>query len=59
LAKIDQFFPGYEYNASTGVCDRENDLSLTGLSYEDHRRGVVYLAIVFSAIFYFALSIMF
>jgi len=57
-AKITDYVAGYDYNASTDRCELEHDLQITGMRKEDYTRVMAYLAIAFSFVFVFSLSIL-
>ena len=51
-AKLSQFIKGYDYNASTGKCELEHDLQLTGLDKESQSNIMIYLSVAFSLAFF-------
>ena len=51
-AKLLQFIKGYDYNTSTGNCDLEHDLKITGLDKDAHTNIMLYLALAFSLAFF-------
>ena len=51
-AKLSQFIKGYDYNSSTGKCELEHDLQLTGLNKENQSNIMIYLSVAFSLAFF-------
>jgi len=51
-AKITQFIKGYDFNNTTGTCELEHDLQITGLDKDTHTNIMLYTALAFSLAFF-------
>jgi len=51
-AKLTHFIKGYDYNTSTGKCELEHDLQITGLDKESQSNIMIYISVAFSLAFF-------